>query len=362
MQNLQSAQTHLANVRKELELMKALQFGQTLRNLGEDFKALGPEGEYMGGMLTGLSTMVDSWTIGMEQMKNASGDMSETVKGALTIAGGMIQGLMQMQKASSDAKIKKIDDEIKAEKKRDGKSQASLNKIKEMEKKKVQQQKKAFEQEKKMKIAMTMINTATAAMKAYETFASIPPLAAAMAAMVVAFGMKQVAMIRSTTFQGGGEVSEGAPGSVSTGKRRSSVDLAKSQSAAGELSYLRGASGIGGPENFQPAFYGKKNRAEGGRAGYVVGEQGPELFVPTGPGTIVPNDDVAAMGGATNVTFNISTIDAVGVEQVLTEQQGNIIGMIRSAANEYGDPFLETVDTSIYSAPETSGYGPARRA
>ena len=68
------------------------------------------------------------------------------------------------------------------------------------------------------------------------------------------------------------------------------------------------------------------------------------------------------MGGATNVTFNISTIDAVGVEQVLTEQQGNIIGMIRSAANEYGDTFLEAVDTSIYSAPETSGYGPARRA
>lgn len=354
-----TAAAGLAKVRNEMELMKKLQFGQTLKNLGEDFKALGPEGEYMGGMLTGLSTMVDSWTIGMEQMKNASGDMSKTVQGALTIAGGMIQGLMQMQKASSDAKIKKIDDEIKAEKKRDGKSQASLNKIKELEKKKVQQQKKAFEQEKKLKIASVIINTASAAVKAYDMGPIIGPI---LAAMIIAMGMKQLSIIKGTTFQGGGDLSDTAPTTVSAGKRRSSVDLAKSQSAAGELSYLRGASGIGGPENFQPAFYGKKNRAEGGRAGYVVGEQGPELFVPTGPGTIVPNDDVAAMGGATNVTFNISTIDAVGVEEVLTEQQGNIIGMIRSAANEYGDPFLETVDTSIYSAPETSGYGPARRA
>ena len=354
-----TAAAGLEKVRKEMQLMKALQFGQTLRNLGEDFKALGPEGEYMGGMLTGLSTMVESWTIGMEQMKTASGDMSKTVQGALTIAGGMIQGLMQMQKASSDAKIKKIDDEIKAEKKRDGKSQASLNKIKELEKKKVQQQKKAFEQEKKLKIASTIINTAAAAVKAYELGPIIGPI---MAAMIIAMGMKQLSIIKGTSFQGGGDLSDTAPTSVTAGKRKSSVDLAKSQSAAGELSYLRGASGIGGPENFQPAFYGRKNRAEGGRAGYVVGEQGPELFVPTGPGTIVPNDDVGAMGGATNVTFNINTIDAVGVEEVLTEQQGNIIGMIRSAANEYGDPFLEAVDTSIYSAPETSGYGPARRA
>ena len=64
-----------------------------------------------------------------------------------------------------------------------------------------------------------------------------------------------------------------------------------------------------------------------------------------------PNDDVAEMGGGSNVTFNINTIDATGVEDVLTQQQGNIIGMIRSAANEYGDTFLENVDTSIYNEP-----------
>lgn len=127
--------------------------------------------------------------------------------------------------------------------------------------------------------------------------------------------------------------------------------MAKSQSASGELAYLRGAQGTGGPERFKRAFYGGRHRAAGGNAGYVVGEQGPELFMPDRPGTIVANDDIDTVAGGSNVTFNINTIDSAGVEDVLTEQQGNIIGMIRSAANEYGDPFLENVDTSIYSTP-----------
>lgn len=38
---------------------------------------------------------------------------------------------------------------------------------------------------------------------------------------------------------------------------------------------------------------------------YVVGEQGPELFVPNTAGTVVPNG-----GGATSVTYNINAVDA----------------------------------------------------
>ena len=137
---------------------------------------------------------------------------------------------------------------------------------------------------------------------------------------------------------------------------RDTIDVAKSQSAGGELAYMRGARGTGGPENFRPAFYGKKNRAMGGATGYVVGEQGPELFMPDRPGTIVPADDTATMTGGSNVTFNINAIDASGVEDVLTEQQGNIIGMLRQAANSYGQEFFEDVDETIYTSPQ------ARRA
>ena len=84
----------------------------------------------------------------------------------------------------------------------------------------------------------------------------------------------------------------------------------------------------------------------------MVGEQGPELFVPETPGTIVPNDEVA-QATPTNVNFTISAVDAAGVEDLLIRQQGNIIGMIREAANSYGQDFVETVDTSVFN--DTTG-------
>lgn len=83
----------------------------------------------------------------------------------------------------------------------------------------------------------------------------------------------------------------------------------------------------------------------------MVGEQGPELFVPERPGAIVPADDTAAMGSPLNATININAIDASGVEDILTEQQGNIIGMLREAANSYGEDFLEAVDETTYTGP-----------
>ena len=54
-------------------------------------------------------------------------------------------------------------------------------------------------------------------------------------------------------------------------------------------------------------------------------------------------------GGAQNVNFTINAVDAEGVEAVLERQRGNIIGMIRNAANGYGQNFLEQVDTDIVS-------------
>lgn len=52
------------------------------------------------------------------------------------------------------------------------------------------------------------------------------------------------------------------------------------------------------------------NRAHGGpvsaMASYVVGERGPELFVPQVPGTIVPNHELGGGRGTTNVYMNLS--------------------------------------------------------
>ena len=58
---------------------------------------------------------------------------------------------------------------------------------------------------------------------------------------------------------------------------------------------------------------------------YIVGEKGPELFVPKGSGTIVPNDD---LGGGVSVVVNV---DATGGSEVQGDepsasQLGRLIG------------------------------------
>jgi hypothetical protein len=78
----------------------------------------------------------------------------------------------------------------------------------------------------------------------------------------------------------------------------------------------------------------------------MVGEQGPELFVPERPGTIVPSDDVQTASTPINANINISAIDAAGVEDVLMNQRGNIISMIRDAANAQGNTFLEEINVA----------------
>ena len=220
-----------------------------------------------------------------------------------------------------------------------------------MEKKKEALKKKAFEKDKKMKMAQVIISTATSiAMAAGQTGIFAPFFAP----MLIALGAAQMAAIASTSYEGGGASAPSAPpknSSVSQGERSNTVDLAKSQSAVGELGYARGREGLGNANNFKPAFTGARYRAAGGSTGFMVGEQGPELFMPDTPGTIVPAGDTAAAGGAgSNVSFNISAMDSAGVEDVLIRQRANIIAMIRESANQVGDTFLENVDTASEGA------------
>ena len=128
------------------------------------------------------------------------------------------------------------------------------------------------------------------------------------------------------------------------GERQNRVDLARGNNAGGEIAYARGERGTGtGMTDFTPAFSGYKHRAAGG---YVVGEQGPEIFVPQVPGDIIPAGQ--NVGGTSNVNFSIHAVDATGVQDLLLEQRGNIIGMIREAANEHGQYFLENIDETTY--------------
>ena len=67
----------------------------------------------------------------------------------------------------------------------------------------------------------------------------------------------------------------------------------------------------------------------------VVGERGPELFVPNQTGQITQS--ARGTGGeAINVNFNINTVDASGFDELLARSRGTITQLINSAVNERG--------------------------
>ena len=151
-----------------------------------------------------------------------------------------------------------------------------------------------------------------------------------------------------------GNLSSAIDNFVKTGKL-SMKDLARSiiqdliaiQMKAAALSFLKGAFGIAtGPNASNDGWFanvyqatGATGKATGGpvSAGspYIVGERGPELFMPSGSGTIIPNNQMG-MGSTTNVTNNyINAIDTKSFEDRLLGSSNAIW-----AANQYANKGL----------------------
>jgi lambda family phage tail tape measure protein len=103
------------------------------------------------------------------------------------------------------------------------------------------------------------------------------------------------------------------------------------------------ASLFGGGDMSQPAaVMGLPGYANGGNPAVgrpsIVGERGPELFVPRTAGTIIPNHALSGVGGVTNVTNNyINAIDTKSFEDRLLGSSTAIW-----AANKYGEKNLAT--------------------
>ena len=69
---------------------------------------------------------------------------------------------------------------------------------------------------------------------------------------------------------------------------------------------------------------------------YIVGEQGPELFVPNQSGTVLPNNMMGGMaggpgmGGTTNVNYNIQAVDAPSFQQLVARDPEFIFNVSRA--------------------------------
>ena len=141
--------------------------------------------------------------------------------------------------------------------------------------------KKAFKISKAMKTAEAIMNTYAGANQALAAYP--PPFSYMAAAGQIAYGMAQVAQIKSQTFAGraaGGMVQAGQP--------------------------------------------------------YMVGEMGKEMFIPNTGGRIVNNRDTEAGLGTTNINFSITTVDAKGFGELLTSRRGQIVNMVNQAMHDKG--------------------------
>lgn len=332
-----------ANADKEKLKARMDYLRQATAEFSEQMMQFGPEGELAAAIGEGGMQMADGFLTAFEMIDEGA---SKAHASTVAIAAA-ISGISQIMAAENKKKIAHIDKEIQAEKKRDGSSAASVAKLKQLEKKKDDMKRKAFEQNKKMQMAQVVANTAAGIMGVMsgitDPFVTAPG-AVAVAGLIAAMGAMQLAVISGTSYEGGGSAPS-APSKLEVGQRKNTVDLARGQNAAGEQAYMRGAQGTGeGMTNYKPAFAGYKNRAAGG---YVVGEQGPELFMPEVPGSILPagdTEDMAEAAAPTNVNFTIQAIDSQNMEETLNAQRANIIGMIREAANSSGEMFLEGIE------------------
>jgi tape measure domain-containing protein len=69
---------------------------------------------------------------------------------------------------------------------------------------------------------------------------------------------------------------------------------------------------------------------------YIVGERGPELFVPSGPGTVIPNNRLGGsgggIGGVTQITYNIQAVDALSFKQLVARDPEFIYSVSQAGA------------------------------
>jgi lambda family phage tail tape measure protein len=115
------------------------------------------------------------------------------------------------------------------------------------------------------------------------------------------------------------------------------ADLAKIElKAAAAKIFSGGGGGFGGIFSGIASLFGFAN---GGNPPVnkpsIVGEKGPELFIPKTQGTIIPNGASPTTGGNnTYITNNITAVDAKSVAQLFAENRKTLFGTVEMARKE----------------------------
>jgi lambda family phage tail tape measure protein len=67
---------------------------------------------------------------------------------------------------------------------------------------------------------------------------------------------------------------------------------------------------------------------------YIIGERGPELFIPNTAGRVVPTDELGGVGGVsqTSVTYNINAVDAASFRALVSRDPGFIHAVAQAGA------------------------------
>ena len=323
--------------------------------LRESLSALGPQGELVLSVMDSATMIGNSFVDAFQTISEYGASSTQGIAAGLQAVSSVISSVSSILAASSKAKIANIDKEIAAEQKRDGKSAESVAKIAAMEKKKDDAARKSFNVQKKLMMAQAVISTAAAIVMALGQLGPIagPIVAGVMAAM----GMAQIAIISGTNYESSlSSTQPTTPSTLTIGNRsNTSIDLAKgpNANAGGEAAYLRSSSGYGSDaSNYRTigsAYGGDPFRGYGNR-GFIVGEKGPEVISPDTPISVTPSSNMQS-GNPIDATINIQALDSSGVQEVLISQKGNIIKMLRDAANASGQKFMENVNVNVYTRP-----------
>ena len=107
--------------------------------------------------------------------------------------------------------------------------------------------------------------------------------------------------------------------------KRKLIEVAIQRAVSGIGNFFGGALGgiFGG-------LFANGGRPPVGKAS-IVGERGPELFIPSVSGTVIPNNKI---GGASSVNNIVINVDASGSSVEGNESEGKQLGVALSAAIE----------------------------